>query len=207
MQVETGSSTIFRFDNMLDPETCDEIYQYAIIRLGTKNIDSKLQPWHEGDSLHWHDINNMSLQIKIFNYRVRAEQLLRSIFGENVYIEFTDIVLWRTGRNMPRHRDDGYTDDAELRSRKFSSVLYINDDYTGGETFIKTETGADYVSKPKKGSLVFYHSSPINEHGVNAITSGSRVTLPIWYCADPSKSENIRQSKKIEIIKQHAGLV
>ena len=102
---------------------------------------------------------------------------------------------------MHRHKDDGYEVNDILQRRKFSSVTYLNDDYQGGETFIKTEHGDDYVSVPKKGSMVCYYSDPRNEHGVNLITSGVRVTMPIWYCLDEQDSENVRLKNIIDKFK------
>jgi predicted 2-oxoglutarate/Fe(II)-dependent dioxygenase YbiX len=90
---------------------------------------------------------------------------------------------------MRRHRDDGYNGDSDpLRARAYTTVTYLNDNYKGGETYIKTERG-DYISVPKKGTTIIMKSTPENVHGVTTITSGLRVTLPIWFTKDKTKIE------------------
>ena len=207
IKIDTGSNTVFRFDDMMDADTCDQLCQYALEKLTPKKINSNLMPWHEKETLSWVDIPQPELKNKIRDYRKRAEQLVRDTMNKDVFIEFTDLVVWRTGRKMPRHRDDGYNARDAFRSRKWSSVLYLNDDFEGGETFIKTENGNDYVSKPKKGSYVFYYSDPRNEHGVNTVISGYRVTLPLWFCTDPKMSEDLKLMLAEMTAKFTAGLV
>jgi len=200
VQVETGSSTIFRFDNVLDVDTCQQLYQYVLSVQQIFEIDTEKFPWFEGDSFSWFDIPNKNLKKSIYERKNIANQLINDCFKKILYPEFTDIVLWKTGRKMVRHLDDGHQTDAYLKYRVVSSVIYVNDDYTGGETFIATEHGNDYISRPKAGSMVCYLSNEQNSHGVNQVTSGSRVTLPVWYCEDFERSETVREAHKIKEI-------
>ena len=204
IQVETGSSTIFRFDNMLDTDSCRQLHQYITSIQKAFDIDKKKLPWFEGDSFAWLDIPDENLKRNILTYKNTATQLISESFKKTIYPEFTDIVLWRTGRKMSRHLDNGYGEDSHLKSRVVSSVLYINDDYTGGETFIATEHGTDYISQPRAGSMVCFLSNEQNKHGVNEIMSGNRLVVSIWYCEQFEKSETHRHADKI---KEIAGLV
>jgi predicted 2-oxoglutarate/Fe(II)-dependent dioxygenase YbiX len=95
---------------------------------------------------------------------------------------------------MREHKDNGYENNSVLSPRYISSVTYINDDFEGGETFIKTENGDYYYSVPKTGSVVLFHSDERSMHGVERIDSGYRITLPIWFTKEYSKSELARNN-------------
>ena len=56
-----------------------------------------------------------------------------------------------------------------------TSILYLNDDYKGGETVV-----GDKVIKPKKGKIILFEGNKI-KHQVLQIRSGIRYTNPTWY--------------------------
>jgi len=203
IHVETGSSTIFRFDNILDTDSCQQLHQYVLSLHQYQEIDKRKVPWAEGDTFSWFDIPDKKLKQAIYKSKYVATQLICECFKRTLYPQFTDIVLWRTGRRMVRHLDNGFLTHEILKHRIISSVIYINDDYTGGETFIATEHGTDYISKPQAGSMICFLSNEQNKHGVNEITSGNRVTLPVWYCEEFEHSETFKHANIIEeIIKE-----
>jgi hypothetical protein len=76
------------------------------------------------------------------------------------------IVKWPTGSLMHKHFDTG---------DQYGILLYLNDNFEGGETIIDTET-----ITPKKGCGVLF-SNGILAHSVCQIKKGTRYTLPIWY--------------------------
>jgi hypothetical protein len=198
IEIDTGSKTVFRFDNVLDNDACDQIYKYATeFKHNKKNDGYGNLPWNDGDHFSWYEINNSFLKKQILTHRETVSYLIREKLKLCVYPEFTDIVLWRTGKEQLKHKDNGCTPNDILRRRVVSCVTYVNDNFEGGETFIKTENGSDYISKPKKGGVVFYLSNSTNEHGVNKILSGLRVTLPVWFCTDQQYSEDLRDAEKI----------
>jgi len=81
-------------------------------------------------------------------------------------IDNMEIVKWPTGSKMTLHRDEGDT---------FSWIIYLNDDFEGGETVI------DGIKiQPKIGRLVLF-SNGFYEHEVKEITKGTRYTLIAWY--------------------------
>ncbi|CDQ58422.1 unnamed protein product [Oncorhynchus mykiss] len=67
--------------------------------------------------------------------------------------------------------------------RDLSAVLYLNDDFDGGELFF-TDRDAKTVTarvKPTCGRLVGFSSGPVNPHGVTAVTAGRRCALALWF--------------------------
>ena len=70
--------------------------------------------------------------------------------------------------------------DHGVSSRTLSVVLYLNDDYTGGE--INFPHVADGITiKPEAGSAILFPSNFVFTHSVNEISDGTRYSLPSWY--------------------------
>jgi Rps23 Pro-64 3,4-dihydroxylase Tpa1-like proline 4-hydroxylase len=70
--------------------------------------------------------------------------------------------------------------DHGVSSRTLSVVLYLNDDYVGGE--INFPHVADGITiKPEAGSAIFFPSNFVFTHSVNEISDGIRYSLPSWY--------------------------
>jgi hypothetical protein len=59
------------------------------------------------------------------------------------------------------------------RYPEYSMVIYLNDDYKGGEAYFKNKK---FAYKPKAGDLLIYSSDEEYNHGVLKIKSGTRYT-------------------------------
>jgi hypothetical protein len=108
----------------------------------------------------------MAFQMCLDNYFAS-----RNIDSSNYTLPINEIPLrrWGKGPGMGPHCDnyDGHTNLA------FSMILYLNDDYEGGEI----EFSNQGVSlKPDEGSLIIFPSNEPYLHKVNEIKSGDRYT-------------------------------
>ncbi|XP_068179940.1 prolyl 3-hydroxylase 3 [Antennarius striatus] len=67
--------------------------------------------------------------------------------------------------------------------RDLSAILYLNDNFDGGELFFTTRDAKTVTArvKPSCGRLVGFSSGPVNPHGVTAVTSGRRCALALWF--------------------------
>ena len=74
--------------------------------------------------------------------------------------------------HLPAHHDHG------VSSRVLSTVIYLNDDYDGGEIEFKQ---SNVKIKPKAGSIVFFPSNFLYIHEVMAVSNGPRYAIPHWY--------------------------
>ncbi len=70
--------------------------------------------------------------------------------------------------------------------RSFGSIVYLNDDYEGGEIYF---TGLDKIVKPKVGMLIAFTGGTHHEHAVLKVTKGERVTMPSFHTFDASKAD------------------
>ena len=188
---ETGYDLVFRVDNVIDEADCDMIYNYMEQEKGKAkdDLDVEKMPWNEGDTTAYNRVSDSLVKEKIKEYKYKINDLISEAFDKQTYPHFSDLVLWRTGRKMWWHKDNGYEWDGDtMKPRKFSCVCYLNDNYKGGETLIK-QGDEHYTSVPKKGSIVFFTSDERCEHRVTEVTEGTRLTLAIWYTTEKEHEE------------------
>lgn len=192
-KIETGYDLVHRYDGVISPEICDMIYDYITQQKPeTKQITDGKMPWDEGDTTGYVQTQG-SIRDAIKEHKYKINTIISETFGQITYPHFSDLVLWRAGRKMDWHKDDGYgtfekPEDNHFAPRKFSCVCYLNDNYTGGETLIR-QGDTHYTSVPKKGSIVFFTSDDRCKHKVNQVTEGNRLTLAIWYTTDKQYEE------------------
>ena len=68
--------------------------------------------------------------------------------------------------------------DARDGNRVLSSVLYLNDNFEGGELYFPR---FDVTYKPKAGSLLLFPSNYPYEHGSKPVTQGKKYCVLAWY--------------------------
>ncbi|XP_069506734.1 prolyl 3-hydroxylase 3 [Ambystoma mexicanum] len=78
--------------------------------------------------------------------------------------------------------------------RDYSGVLYLNDDFEGGDLFFTAMDAATVTAevRPKCGRLVAFSSGGENPHGVQAVTRGQRCAIALWFTQSPEFSEKER---------------
>jgi hypothetical protein len=139
---------ILRHDNFIDDKKCAELISKFESNLPLTQTfrDTIILPFRDPVLL------------------VRIKQ--RFSFFNFQKVDALQLVKWPTGSKMAPHLDKGDV---------MSFILYLNDNYQGGETII------DGVSiKPKQGRLVIF-SNGFYKHEVKEITNGTRYTLIAWY--------------------------
>jgi predicted 2-oxoglutarate/Fe(II)-dependent dioxygenase YbiX len=91
------------------------------------------------------------------------------------YLTPISIAKYSTGKEMGSHVDS-YEDG---RSPVLSVVLYINDNYNGGELYFK---GQEVLIKPTAGSLIAFPSVDPYYHQSMVVTKGLKYMSPgFWY--------------------------
>ena len=83
-----------------------------------------------------------------------------------------DIRVYDAGEGLSLHADLNYT----IQNR-YSFVIYLNDDYTGGELIFPEE---DVTVFPEAGTIMAFPS--LSEHEARAVVSGVKWHIPyFWY--------------------------
>lgn len=86
--------------------------------------------------------------------------------------KFSKLLKYSQGHLMPEHADHGTT------SRALSLIVYLNDNYSGGELFFRH---FGITAKPSAGSVLCFPSNFIYLHEVKEITFGNRYSYPVWF--------------------------
>ena len=192
-KIDTKYNIIHSYEDVMPKEECDAIYNFTLnLKKDNTDINSNKMPWETSDTINPATIQDEYIKnIIIKNIKILTE-IVSKDYNEQVYNHFTDVVLWRKGKKMQMHTDDGSNKkDASLAlllaPRHYSAVAYINDNYTGGKTFIRLNENETYYSNIKAGSVLIFTSDQRCPHGVTEVTDGNRVTLASWFTRDKDK--------------------
>lgn len=185
---------IYRYDNIVDNTICDSVLNYY-----TKTYDNELNdvnklPWFEENTIYWVNLQKTKIQNEINFCRKNISKLVNDSYNVLSYPHLTTLVMWKEGKSMAIHKDNGYENDKDiLHMRTYTAVMYINDDFEGGETIIQKENSneIEYECKPQKGSVLIFKSDDSCLHGVNKITKGNRLTLSMWFVIDEQYLEKL----------------
>lgn len=160
-------SDIMVFNDYLTTFECDELYQ--IFR------DAKFRELRPDDI--WvnrvkHPEYTEYYKNKLISHRTAV---CENFFNIKFNMTSINMTLWKEGHEMPPHLDYGAWN--EYPDREYASILYLNDDYEGGELYI---TDLKITIKPKKGQLVCFQGGKYM-HGVKKIITGERLTNICWF--------------------------
>ena len=95
-------------------------------------------------------------------------------------VHYMQVVKYNERSWFPFH------EDASDMSDTGTTMILLNDDYTGGELMI--EPGVRIT--PSKGTIISFNNSTGILHGVEPIYSGCRYVLLIWYGRGDTSAEN-----------------
>lgn len=76
--------------------------------------------------------------------------------------------------------------------RDYSAILYLNDDFQGGEFFFtkdQTIRESDSLVFPRCGRMVAFSAGKENLHGVRSVLRGTRCALALWFTQDEEYTE------------------
>ncbi|WAR02696.1 P3H1-like protein [Mya arenaria] len=187
----------FVADDLSTPVECDQLI--AIAKLAEKG---RISP------------SSLRLLLDVSeNARLLVERYLR--LPRPLYFDYTHLVC-RTAipgaegelsLSHPVHadncviQDDGscIRDPLAYTQRSYSAVLYLNDDFEGGEFFFAHKNKSEQISvSPVCGRLVAFNAGEF--HGVKAVTSGQRCAIAMWFTHDPNFQEvaRLHASRRID---------
>lgn len=181
----------------------DYLFSYA------QKVSEELWNLHEDYSKFWNGRILGALDMDVVannvvdNIREKVKYFVQVRYHKpEIYSDVCQIARWTPGFKLKPHADAEYTDDDDnhLRGverkhpfyyRQFASVIYLNDNFLGGETFFPNQ---DFVQKPKAGTLVVFPCTKEYLHGVTNITEGVRYTCPSWYTQDKKFNLDVRKT-------------
>jgi hypothetical protein len=184
---------IYKYDNIITDLECDIIFDYYKNNHNNNINNTNILPWFEGNTLYWNFLKNTSISKEIEISREMITECVLKSYKEIIYPNTTTLVMWKEGKQMNIHKDNGYENEEHiLGMREFTSVMYLNDNFEGGETIILKENSneIEYKCKPQKGSVLIFKSDESCLHGVNKIEKGERLVLSMWFTKNVKYLEN-----------------
>jgi len=169
-----------------------EMYNYGTEKIIYANEEEKSQPADSNDvSYIFHAINNA------FYEACKDYALAQGDQEEPNFYPVFPIKKYKAGTFMGAHYDQQEGD----KRLKYSMVMYLNDDYEGGElsftikspdapiiegkpsedfnvAVIENKEALTVSIKPKAGSIVIFPSSPPYHHTAHLVKSGFKYMVP-----------------------------
>lgn len=140
--------------------------------------------------LRSHRVGDMSEEIRSIADHINkmCEQLILDKYDKTMsYMQGGDIVRYEVDQSLPYHQDwtvSEWVIKHNLPVVHLSSVLYINDDYSGGELLFSSAKGNDYGHdvmslKPSAGTIVFFDA--LQWHASAPVTGGFKYASTNFY--------------------------
>jgi hypothetical protein len=168
-KIGNSKDNIKVFNNFISDEVCDEL-------LSVKGFP------HRHESEFWSNriFANRNINRIAEKFRENIRLLIENQYGVAISLQppaqsqiNPTIISWHPGIDMGLHVDDLGTEDYHM-----AALIYLNDDFVGGEISFPTH---NLEIKPKKGDLVVFPGNLNYAHKVNPITDGDRYTIPFWF--------------------------
>lgn len=137
---------------------------------------------------------NFNLESMFFEkLRDKFKEAVEMVFERKVKPNTSHAQKWTVGGFASPHSDnsdfDGHPNAFEIN--KYVGILYLNNDYEGGELYFVDEKMEPYLSfKPNSLSYYIFPGGVENIHGVSEITKGTRYTMvSFWDYAEIEYSQ------------------
>lgn len=141
------------------------------------------EPLEKFKNIPWVNILTPSEKTYAFikKYSDKALELHKETYNLQVplYTYEAFLTKWDEGHGTGVHQDN----HAGAEMVQLTTVVYLNDDYEGGEIYFPD---FDLFIKPKKGQAIIFPAFTKNnpyEHGVNPIKGNERFTIALWHTA------------------------
>lgn len=122
--------------------------------------------------IHWsHYLTNMLKNC----FKVYATKLKEPL---DLTVKEVNILKYNVGGHYKVHTDHHYT-----MPRTLSFIVFINEDYEGGNLeFLLPDENNIFTVEKKKGRVVVFPSNFLYRHRVVPITKGERISVVGWMC-------------------------
>lgn len=140
--------------------------------------------------LRSHRITNMTEDIRNISAQIyeKCEEVISGVYGKKIeFMHGGNLIRYEYEQYLSYHQD--WNDSEWVVKNKnpvfhLSSILYINDDYLGGELLLSETKKEDYAYdimsiKPKAGMIIFFDS--LQWHASSPIKSGTKYASTNFY--------------------------
>jgi hypothetical protein len=193
-------NTLVIYDNVISPEICQKILN--IVSTNCEYTKSLTHRDTENKSTHSNYRISDQVLISSTPKLSQLDHQLYGLFNQGI-MKYTQLMLHRAlgisqeSNALDINSDDGYAllkylpggkydvhfdqavhENKTKGARIVSSILYLNDDFKGGETYFKYQ---NYSVKPKPGRLVFFPSTYTHPHSALPVQEGVKYAIVTWF--------------------------
>lgn len=176
---------IVEIPNFVDPETAHKLIEYFENGPETWDVIAFYGSFGMGLNPDATELAKHGLPSNVFEEINRTTKLaVELVFEREVKANTAHAQKWTQGAFAYPHSDNSDFDGnpTAFEINKYVAILYLNNDYEGGELYFP-DHGIEI--KPNKYSIYILPGGVENIHGVKEITSGERHTmLSFWDFAD-----------------------
>ena len=179
--LEEKHNGIFVIDDFISPEDAEMLISE---QLNPSEVNAYPEYYKEryGGTAFPYNNNVMSILKKYGNISNSVHQKLRG-FVNPIYVFKAFGSWWVEGSKGALHIDA----QGPEPWIEFSTVIYLNDDFEGGDIFFPNQ---NFVYKPKKYSAVFFPSAGTEHiHGITTVTKGNRHTALYMHTSLPNHAD------------------
>lgn len=175
--------------NFLTEAECDIIIAYTENHLNLFDNGGQTNEFWDKRVINVRDFEDKNIRDLIVHINKNVGMTLEKLCGQRVYPDTLQVVRWIRGYELKPHADkeNPNGDPHPFPWRDFATLVYLNDDYVGGEIFWPNK---NKELKAKKGTLAIFPGTVEYLHGVRETTDGTRYTLPSFFTLDSSRSLN-----------------
>lgn len=152
-------------NNFISDEDCNTVIKYLDENENSPDFPQLRYRNHHELRKTFVDPNSLQIAQIILKYANKLN------YGNSYYVAEYFLSMFKPGYEMHMHQD--VVGDIEF---SHSIVLYLNDDYEGGELLIPE---LNFKHKPKRGDAVIFSPNTL-EHGVTTVIGNNRYTIPFW---------------------------
>jgi hypothetical protein len=164
---------IFVKEHFLSPDECD----YFVWLAETADVWSEMNEypfWHERNLsifryLPYHKYASVETIRLVLSVHQKIKEFVSKSFGVEVFADQIGIFRWPPGSYQMPH-----IDEQEGYSRVAGCVVYLNEDYKGGETYYPYH---DRSLAPREGAIFAHSANASHLHGVTKILEKTRYTI------------------------------
>jgi hypothetical protein len=183
--MKSGPKNFILRNETLPPEMCRYLIRFFQENIGkfdflNANPEFKHRVIAFG-AINHRENEHFKMARRLLNFaRLRACNFLKDGFSiPEIYPEYTELVRWPEKSSQAAHVD------STRKTTTYAAIIYLNDDYEGGETFFP---GSGEEVRPKQGMMLGFRGAKIL-HGVRPIAKGERFTVPCWFTDQAEHSE------------------
>jgi hypothetical protein len=174
---QLGDSGIYIYRNFLTPERCKDYINFfesnSDLWSGTPSDNVYGMPFE----LPFKFYDNIPIVKKDIDFITDSFiNMTKETHKVPVYLNELHAARWGVGSSGDYHADDSDLEgnDNGGRHNVFSTILYLNNDYVGGEIYFKNQ---QISLKLDPGSVLSFRGNLNNVHKINEVLEGTRYNI------------------------------